>query len=293
MKSSTDCIHCILKKADALFEELRPGDPDKIEFVKDVCRLLADAPMDATAPELSKIMLDRIKKSINPDPTYKKIKEASNRYMLEWESRIKDRILSSEDPILEALQYAMLGNFIDFGAMEKVDMEQLTEILEKGNINIPDLTAFPTFLSDLKRADKMVYLLDNAGEIVLDKVFMEILMDHFPALELTAVVRGSAVYNDATMEDAAYVRLSDVVRTVDNGGDYPGTQWEELPETIRSLIDEADLILAKGQGNFESLQGCGKNIFYAFLCKCDLFTSRFGLEKFTGVFVHEKGPRLL
>lgn len=286
MKASTECIHCILKKSDGLYELHNPEDPDKVRFIKDVCKLMSDAPEEASAPYLAKTMLDRLKFSADLDTYYSSIKKESNQYMLSKENEIRARISASPDPIRTALQYAMIGNFIDFGIMINVDMDQLDSILDRGQEM--ELSEYDTFMSQLKEAKHLVYLLDNAGEIVLDKLFIETILEHFPDLKITAIVRGSDVYNDATMDDAEFIGLDKIVETIGNGTNFPGTQLEFLTEDVRKIIDDNDLILAKGQGNFESLYGCGKNIFYAFLCKCDMFTKRFRMEKYTGIFEHEE-----
>lgn len=288
MKASTECIHCILKKSDSLYEMHKPQDPEKVYFIKDVCKIISESPEGASAPQLAKYMMDRMKTSINIDEYYASIKESSNSFMLSREEKIRARIANSKEPIRSALQYSMTGNLIDFGALDDVDMELLDSILDQGEKQDIDMTEYASFLAELKKAKKMVYLLDNAGEIVLDKLFIEIIQKHFPDLEITAIVRGKPIYNDVTMEDAKTVGLDQVVTTIGNGTDFPGTQLDFLPKDVLKIVDEADLILAKGQGNFESLYGCGKNIYYAFLCKCDMFVDRFNMKKYQGIFEHEE-----
>lgn len=286
MKASTECIHCILKKSDGLYELHNPKDPGKINFIKDVCKLISDAPEGASAPYLAKTMLDHLRTTVDLDRYYTAIKEESNRFMLSWEDEIRARISASKEPIRTALQYAMIGNFIDFGISINVDMEELSSILDKGDDM--ELTEYDSFISELKEAKRLVYLVDNAGEVVFDKLLIETILEHFPDLKITAIVRGGIVYNDVTMDDARFVGLDKVVETIGNGTNFPGTQLDYLPDDVIKIIDESDMILAKGQGNFESMYGCGKNVYYAFLCKCDLFTERFNMKKYTGIFEHEE-----
>ena len=133
----------------------------------------------------------------------------------------------------------------------------------------------------------MAYITDNAGEIVLDKVFVEILKTLYPELEIGVIVRGTPVLNDATFMDAEDVGLTKIVEVISNGTDVPGTPLDEVSETALKWIESADLCIAKGQGNFETLRGCGKNIYYLFLCKCELFVRKFGVERFTPVLSNE------
>jgi hypothetical protein len=285
MRASTECIDCILIKADHLYEEHHPHDANKLDFIQSIKTELEHAPEDASAPILSKIMLDRLKLTTDLLTTYRNIKHASNIFMLEWEEKVKEHIFGSADPIKKGLQYAMIGNFIDFGAMDQVDMDRLSTILSEATNQELELDEYERFRDDLLGANRLVYLLDNAGEIVMDKVFIETIKGIYPDLSITAIVRGEDVYNDATLEDAQLVGLTEVVPTIGNGTDYPGTELDRLPPDVLKIIKSADLILAKGQGNFESLEGRGLNIYFAFLCKCDLFTKRFQLERYSGVLM--------
>lgn len=128
---------------------------------------------------------------------------------------------------------------------------------------------------------------DNCGEIVLDKLFIEQLRKRFPELEIKIMVRGSEVLNDATLEDACYVGMDKLTEVISNGNAVAGTVYDMLPDEAKKALDTADVILAKGQGNYESLCRQGRHIFYSFLCKCELFTSRFNVPRLTGVFVEE------
>ena len=117
---------------------------------------------------------------------------------------------------------------------------------------------------------------------------IEQLKKRFPQLEVKALVRGGEVLNDATVEDAAYSGLDQVAEIVSNGEAISGTIYEMMPEYAKQVLDEADIVLAKGQGNYESMSGQGRHVFYEFLCKCDLFTGRFHVPRLTGILVEEK-----
>ena len=110
----------------------------------------------------------------------------------------------------------------------------------------------------------------------------------YPSLEITAIVRGGDVSNDATMEDAQQVRLSEAARVLHNGTNVAGTWLEGISEEARKIIDSADVIISKGQANFETLRKCGKNIYYIFLCKCDMFARNFGVKRLTGMLINDR-----
>lgn len=128
---------------------------------------------------------------------------------------------------------------------------------------------------------------DNCGEIVLDKLFLEQLHYTYPQLSLTVMVRGGEVLNDATMADAAYVNIDQIATVISNGTSVGGTIYEMISDEAKAAIDKADIILAKGQGNYESLSELrySKQIFYSFLCKCELFVSTFNVPALTGIFI--------
>ena len=117
---------------------------------------------------------------------------------------------------------------------------------------------------------------DNCGEVVCDRLVIEELSRRFPSLSVTVLVRGQDALNDATREDAAQVGLDSVADIADNGCGVAGTPLEYVGEAARGLLEGADVILSKGQGNFETMHGCGLNVYYSFLCKCDWFQKRFG-----------------
>ena len=151
-----------------------------------------------------------------------------------------------------------------------------------------DDMAYQALKTDLSKAKKLVYLTDNCGEIVTDKLFIKVIQNIYPDIAVTAIVRGGDILNDATMEDAKQVGLTDIAHVIDNGNNIAGTWLEDVSVQAMNEINNADIIISKGQANFESLNQCGKNIYYAFMCKCDLFANRFNVPMFHGILVNDK-----
>jgi uncharacterized protein with ATP-grasp and redox domains len=139
----------------------------------------------------------------------------------------------------------------------------------------------------LGRAKRLVYLTDNCGEIVIDKLMIEQICKINPELHVTVIVRGKEILNDATMEDAIQVGLDQITTVTGNGSNIAGTCLDEISEEAKNLIEQADFIISKGQGNFETLQECGLNIYYLFLCKCMMFANRFQVPRFTGMLLND------
>ena len=150
-----------------------------------------------------------------------------------------------------------------------------------------DLPVYRSFLKACEAGSSFLLVCDNCGEIVLDKLLLEQLKKSFPRLTLRALVRGGEVLNDATVEDAEYSGLSRLAEILSNGEAVAGTIYDMLPPEAKAALDESDVILAKGQGNYESMSGFGRHAFYTFLCKCDLFTNRFRVPRLTGMFIEE------
>ena len=141
---------------------------------------------------------------------------------------------------------------------------------------------------ELATAKTLLYITDNCGEIVLDKIFIEELKKRYRNLEITVMVRGGLAINDATMEDAEEVGLTKIVPVIGNGTTIIGTVKEQLSQEAREYLDHADVIIAKGMGNFESMYQEGINPYFLFLCKCDLFTEKFGVQMFDPIFCKEE-----
>ena len=184
--------------------------------------------------------------------------------------------------------YVCAANYIDFSAVADVNEEKLAELLSKAVSQNISREEYLKFCEDLQLAGKLVYLTDNCGEIVLDKIFIRHMQENFPNLQITAIVRGGDVINDATMEDADEVGLTKIVPCVGNGNAAPGTIIKRLSKQAKDILCDADVIISKGQGNFESLYGENLNPYYLFLCKCELFVRRFHMKQYQSMFVREE-----
>jgi len=171
--------------------------------------------------------------------------------------------------------------------MKQVDELHLSNLLDNAKEQPIPTAEYENLKNDLACAKHLVYLTDNCGEIVLDKLLIHILQKLYPYLEITAVVKGGNVLNDATMEDARQVGLTKLIRVTDNGNDIAGTWLHSTKLQTQRIIEAADVILSKGQANYETLRFCGLNIYYLFLCKCEMFAREFGVERFTGMLLNE------
>ena len=223
-----------------------------------------------------------------PMEDFTRINKEYDQLMLDLEAELRSTIRYSEDPLKAALIYARTGNYIDFAALPEVSKETALSLIKSENKDDLDEQEYRQFCQDMKKAENVVYITDNCGEIVLDKIAIQILKKTFPNIRVTALVRGLPAGNDATMEDAEFCGLTDIVPVLGNGSDVGGTWFHGISTHARELLQGADVILAKGQGNYETMHGCGLNIYYLFLCKCDWFQQLFHAKLLQGMFINEK-----
>lgn len=284
------CIECLLKKHLHGYPPQTPME-EQVEYMQRVLRTVAAAPLTDSAPVLVHAFERIQKKMFGTVKDYSQVKHHFNEVMMGYEGKIRSRLQSSDDPLKSAIQYAMTGNYIDFGAMQNVNEEKLQELIDGSCDHQVDMDTYNSLKKDLLQASNIVYLTDNCGEIVLDRLLIEIIMKLNPQAKVTVVVRGAPVLNDATMEDARQVGLTEVVDVVDNGSGIAGTCLEDVSAETLHRLEQADVILAKGQANFETLRGCDKNIYYIFMCKCKMFAERFEVPLLHGVLVNDRNER--
>lgn len=292
MDINLECIYCTINKADSLFSKYETNENKKLNFMKNVFKIISLSEKNDTSPYLNAKIMRILNQELNLGDIYYEIKKKYNKLLMSMEEDILKYINSSDEKLCTALKYAMIGNFIDFGAMDEVDINKLKKLIQNAYKETINNDEYNNFLKDLENSKTMVYLVDNSGEIVFDKIFISVIKEMYPEITIDVVVRGKPVHNDATIVDAEEVGLTKIVNVIDNGTDIPGTQLNEINVDVKQKIDSADLIISKGQGNFETLFGCGKNIYYIFLCKCDLFTKRFNMDKFQGIFVNENNVNI-
>lgn len=288
MKADIECLDCCVNKVSGLLDQYQADDRVREAVLEKVKEILKQADKDVSAPVLMQQTVDVLEDYFEIDDAYTVPKEKYNRYLMEREEQIRQTIRMSRDPFLTGLQYAVTGNYIDFGAMSDVNEEKLAQLLADYDKLSLDTEEIERLRGEVSRAKSLVYITDNAGEIVLDKLFIEAMKGLHPGLEVTVLVRGFPTLNDATKEDAAFIGMPEIAEVLTNGIKIPGTPLDRISKEALDRIKRADLCIAKGQGNFETLRGCGENIYYLFLCKCTLFVKKFQVARFTPVLGNEK-----
>lgn len=288
MKLNSKCMACQIRKQEAKIRHFNDEDRKK-QYMEAIRQRFEHPKDDDCVPSIS----TELKKFYCsfwgvPMEDFTRINKEYDQLMLDLEAELRSTIRYSEDPLKAALIYARTGNYIDFAALPEVSKETALSLIKSENKDDLDEQEYRQFCQDMKKAENVVYITDNCGEIVLDKIAIQILKKIFPNIRITALVRGLPAGNDATMEDAEFCGLTDVVPVLGNGNDVGGTWLHGISTHARELLYNADVIIAKGQGNYEPLHGCGLNIYYLFLCKCDWFQQLFHAKLLQGMFINEK-----
>ena len=172
-------------------------------------------------------------------------------------------------------------------ATSTVDSNDFLKQLRNIQLSSNDFITYQSFLKQCENAKTFLLIADNCGEVVLDKIMLMELKKRFPHLNIYALARGGEALNDVTVEDAKYVGLDKVATIISTGSPITGVVEEYLTEEAKHILDTSDVILAKGQGNYESLSDHGRHIFFSLLCKCEFFMNHFNVPKLGGVFVEE------
>ncbi len=279
MRVTESCANCLFNQQKNL--------TDDEEYLAEVKAIIEGRDIDDTSPYLVYKINKSYEARFGKRASYKDVKRKYNDLVMSMEDDLRKKIESSEDPLFKALVFARIGNYIDFGAMNNVDENTFLALFDDPKMRSEDDEDIRSLFAQCETAKKFLLVADNCGEIVLDKLFLEQLVKRFPQLEVSVMVRGADVLNDVTLEDAEYVGLGKKYRLISNGNSAAGTIYKMLSDDARKAIDSTDIILAKGLGNYESMCGQGRHIFFSFLCKCELFTSRFNVPRLTGVFVED------
>jgi len=279
MRVFLECYPCFLRQAlDCA--KISSADPKIHKKALDaVMKKLLSFDYDSTPPRIARGVYDDLKRITgNPDP-YCKVRKEDNLKMLSLYEKLKERVDRDEESLRAALRLAAAGNIIDSGAGKREEY-RLNGGFEYILREAPAEEEIGEIMDRLKNSSSLLYLGDNSGEILLDRILIEKIREEYPSLEVIYAVRGAPVINDAILEDAAAVGMYKACSVIDNGDSSPGTDIEHCSEEFREVYEKAGMIISKGQGNYETLSGSmDPRIFYLLVAKCpviarDLNTSQ-------------------
>ncbi|MCT4597909.1 MAG: ARMT1-like domain-containing protein [Vallitalea sp.] len=288
MNSHVDCIACIINKANQLADKYIQDKKVKYEFMNKVLLEVTQIKYSKTAPYLCARVMRILQDMTGIEDFYEEEKNLFNKKLLSMETDIKKSLLDSQNRFLDAIKIAMAGNVVDFGALDDISIELVEEIISKSLKTELSLDVYEKLNQQLSSAQVLLYIGDNTGEIVFDKIFIEEIYNKYKDLEIYFATRGKPALNDATEKDAYFIGIDKYAKIINNGTDIPGTDLEEVSDDFKKIYyNKADVIISKGQGNFETLLGCGDNIFYLLLCKCSMLSERLNIDRFQPIFLYE------
>ncbi|RMD77751.1 MAG: DUF89 family protein [Lentisphaerae bacterium] len=283
MRTFPQCLPCLMDQAVRNLQRL----PESVHepFLRRCLQFLAGADYRLSPPQLARTVFDLMEEYTGERDPYQEEKAFSNRFVSSMEEELRQLIMHSHDPFVTALKLAITGNIIDLGVNRDFSHHDLAEEIRRA-IELPlSPEAIERLRQAVDHAQRILYLADNCGEIVFDKLFLE----QLPEERITLAVRGEPVLNDVTPRDLAHLSLPPGLRLIDNGTNYPGTVLQFCSPEFLECWQQADLIIAKGQGNFETLEGENKHIFFLLKAKCTVVARFLGCNLGEPV-IHEQVP---
>ncbi len=287
MHLEPECIPCLLNQVLRAFRLLKPDISREIiiDTQKKLMEYLISFDLEKrVSPIIGKVAYNLVAEALGVNDPYASIKKQHNQLALQFYDEAKKIVKSAEDPLFEAIVVAALGNTIDLGTNHKIDFIHDIKNFTPDKLAIND---YETFKQSLLDTGHLLILLDNAGEIVFDKLLVETMLKTFPDLEITCSVRSAPIINDATLEDAKFVGLTDIVQVIE-ASSTPGIDLPTTTDEFKKHFFLKDgVILSKGQGNFESLYGMeipDKEVYYLLKAKCSLMERLFSVKEGNIIF---------
>jgi uncharacterized protein with ATP-grasp and redox domains len=276
MKLNLDCIPCFQRQALQAVRFISDDEKLHERVLREVAKKLLESNWDLTPPELAHQVHSIVKRITNEKDPYKKVKRESNDSVLKLYPELEEKVNQSRDPLRTAVRLAIAGNIIDFAVLQEFNLEEtIREVLKKQFV----IDDYEKLKEKLKDAETLLFFVDNAGEIGLDKLLVETFLEQKKFEKIDFVVKGGPIINDATLEDAVYMGLDRLPNseflTISNG--EAGTGPARSSQTVKKWIREHDLIISKGQGNYEGLSE-HNGLFFMLMVKCPIIASDLGVE---------------
>ncbi len=275
MKTYLDCIPCFIRQT---LDACRKVTDDEIVIastLKKAMQEIIDFDLNKTPPEMAQKIHRIIRQETNNSDPYKELKIQSNERALEIANIEKTTISESKSPFETAVRFAIAGNIIDFGAKSDWDENLIMSSFKKATQQPIDLTTTKSLYNEVVNAKTVLVLGDNAGEAVFDRLLIE----NFPGnAKVTYAVKDSPIINDVTKIEAEQIGMHEVSTIISNGTDVPGTALDQCSDEFTAAFNKADVVISKGQGNFETLSGNDRKIYFLFQVKCSVIANNYGLD---------------
>ncbi|OKY78738.1 MAG: putative ATP-grasp domain fused to redox center [Candidatus Methanohalarchaeum thermophilum] len=277
MEVNLDCIPCFQRQALQAARFITKDECTQEEILREVMSELMSTEWNTDPPKMSLAVHSIVREKVDSNDPYSKVKKRDNDIAMEKYDDLKNLIEEANDSFETAVRLAIAGNIIDFGANEDFDLDEtIDEVLEQ-KFSIDDSKKLR---QKLEKGSTIVYLVDNCGEIVLDKLFLETILQMFDIKKISIGVKGGPIINDATKEDALYVGLDklDPVEFFEVSNGEPRTGPERGSEELKRILNKGDVIISKGQGNYEGLSEIS-DIFFLLMAKCSIIAEKLDAEE--------------
>ncbi|MFZ3131506.1 MAG: ARMT1-like domain-containing protein [Desulfosporosinus sp.] len=271
-----DCIPCYIRQMINTLAQTEIPDEKARQIIYQTLPIFPRLDPQGTPAENSTIILRKVNELLGIEDPFYTAKKESNELALKLLPQLKERIRLSPDPLFTSLQIAVAGNIIDMGILKDFDVERSIREAMVKNFARDD---YASFLQRLKEAREILILGDNSGEIAFDRLLAEQLSEL--GIEVTYVVKDRPILNDATMEDAAYVGMLEQIRVISNGSGFLGTILKDCSEEFKQAYQKADIVISKGQANYESLEALGKEdkrLYFLLRAKCEIVAKNLGVQ---------------
>ncbi|RJP66174.1 MAG: DUF89 family protein [Ignavibacteriales bacterium] len=269
MNIKPKCIACTVKQAYNAASLATYDEEIQRNIINEFCNYLPSVDPKSSPPEVSKVIQSITVKHTGIQDPYKEVKDQNFSKILKFKRYLETYVDASKNPFEEAIRIAIAGNTIDLGANPDYDIEGEINKLSSNNIVMDD---FSSFKEDVLNAKSILYIADNFEEAIFDKFLIEQLLPR----RIYYAVRSKPILNDISLQDVNKTGIDDLCVVIESGSDLPGTVLDNCTDEFKRLYDEVDLVISKGQGNFETLENCKREIYFLFKVKCDV------IEKYCG-----------
>ena len=276
MRTYLDCYSCFIAQALRSARVATDNEDVQKRVLSLAMKTLSNAPLSLNPPEIARKVYHTIGQVTGNTDPYKKARKVQNRIVLEIYPKFKQAAYKSKNPLYVAMKLAIVGNVIDLGTQSKMD--NIKKEIDRLMLLPLHINHFRQFMYAFMHSNTVLYLADNAGEIVFDKFLIEELKS-LKSVKIFFVVRGGPIINDATLDDAKFIGMETVAEVLSNGFDAPGTLLHKCSSQFKELFWKADLVISKGQGNFETLSGLNsRDIFFLLRAKCSVAARDLGVN---------------
>ena len=276
MRFHLDCIPCLQRQALQAARFVTDSEQQQEEILRNVMDELLKTGWEKSPPEMARKVHRIVRERTGNDDPYREVKKEANTVTLGMYPAMKDKVERAADPLMTAVRLAIAGNIIDLGACETYDLERtIAEVLVKPMKG----DGYSRLREALEKATMLIYLADNSGEVVFDRIFIETILENYEIKKVIFVVKGAPIINDATLIEAKEAGLDRIleVEFARMGTGAPGSGHTRESREFSKFLDTGDMVISKGQGNFEGLSH-REDIFFLLMAKCPLVASEFGAD---------------